>query len=185
VITFQKEAPISRDLADNLINPRGIALTDAWHPIPEKEMLFKLTAGIPAEFEAVSEADAITAAPSPEGKRVTFRFDHPLRTIHFAAGPYVKNRVSFAPGKDLFTYFFPEDQGLADAYLAKAYHYLNRYETLLGPYPFRRFSVVENRLPTGFAVPTFTLLGQAVVRLPFIKDTSLGHEVLHAWFGNG
>ncbi|MCP4666430.1 MAG: M1 family metallopeptidase, partial [Deltaproteobacteria bacterium] len=47
VITFQKEAPISRDLADNLINPRGIALTDAWHPIPEKEMLFKLTAGIP------------------------------------------------------------------------------------------------------------------------------------------
>ncbi|MCP4668831.1 MAG: M1 family metallopeptidase, partial [Deltaproteobacteria bacterium] len=40
-------------------------------------------------------------------------------------------------------------------------------------------------MPTGFAVPTFTLLGQAVVRLPFIKDTSLGHEVLHAWFGNG
>jgi uncharacterized iron-regulated protein len=43
---------------------------------------------------------------------------------------------------------------------------------------------VENRLPTGYAMPTFTLLGQAVIRLPFITETSLGHEVLHSWFGN-
>ncbi|MEJ2033126.1 MAG: ChaN family lipoprotein, partial [Deltaproteobacteria bacterium] len=41
-----------------------------------------------------------------------------------------------------------------------------------------------NRLPTGFSMPTFTLLGQMVVRLPFITKTSLGHEVLHQWFGN-
>lgn len=39
-------------------------------------------------------------------------------------------------------------------------------------------------MPTGYAIPTFTLLGQSVIRLPFIIDTSLGHEVLHSWFGN-
>ncbi len=33
-------------------------------------------------------------------------------------------------------------------------------------------------------MPTFTLLGQVVLRLPFIKATSLGHEILHSWFGN-
>jgi uncharacterized iron-regulated protein len=44
--------------------------------------------------------------------------------------------------------------------------------------------VVENRLPTGYAMPTFTVLGQSVIRLPFITDTSLGHETLHQWFGN-
>jgi uncharacterized iron-regulated protein len=31
---------------------------------------------------------------------------------------------------------------------------------------------------------TYTLLGSDVVRLPFIVKTSLGHEILHQWFGN-
>ena len=62
--------------------------------------------------------------------------------------------------------------------------YVQRYEALIGPFPYKRYSIVENRLPTGYGMPSFTLLGQAVVRLPFIKDISLGHEVLHSWFGN-
>ncbi|HKN19240.1 MAG TPA: ChaN family lipoprotein, partial [Dissulfurispiraceae bacterium] len=39
-------------------------------------------------------------------------------------------------------------------------------------------------LPSGYSMPSFTLLGRDVVRLPFILETSLGHEVLHQWFGN-
>jgi hypothetical protein len=34
-------------------------------------------------------------------------------------------------------------------------------------------------------MPTLTYLGVEVLRLPFIRDTSLGHEVLHNWWGNG
>ncbi len=34
-------------------------------------------------------------------------------------------------------------------------------------------------------MPTLTYLGIDVLRLPFIRDTSLGHEVLHNWWGNG
>jgi len=58
------------------------------------------------------------------------------------------------------------------------------YEDLIGPFPFKRFAVVENILPTGYSMPTFTLLGRDVVKLPFIVETSLGHEILHQWFGN-
>ena len=58
------------------------------------------------------------------------------------------------------------------------------YEKMLTPYPYRRFAIVENILPTGNSMPTFTLLGSQVVRLPFIVKTSLGHEILHQWFGN-
>jgi hypothetical protein len=58
------------------------------------------------------------------------------------------------------------------------------YEKMLGPYPFQRFAVVENILPTGYGMPTFTLIGRDVLRLPFIPETSLGHEILHSWFGN-
>ena len=39
--------------------------------------------------------------------------------------------------------------------------------------------------PTGFGLPTLTYLGIDVLRLPFIRATSLGHEVLHNWWGNG
>src|SRR5512142_2021373 len=58
------------------------------------------------------------------------------------------------------------------------------YHALLRPYPYKRFSVVENILPTGYSMPTFTLLGKEIVRLPFIPETSLGHEITHQWFGN-
>ena len=62
--------------------------------------------------------------------------------------------------------------------------YFKMYNKLLVPYPYKRFSVVENILPTGLSMPTFTLLGRDVIRLPFIPETSLGHEITHQWFGN-
>ena len=45
--------------------------------------------------------------------------------------------------------------------------------------------MVENFFPTGYGFPSFTLLGSRVLRLPFIPDTSLRHEVAHCWWGNG
>jgi uncharacterized iron-regulated protein len=169
----------------DLISESGITLTGNWYPIADREMLFKLTVQVPKDFEAISEAEDIVTFMMDDSKQITFRFPHPLYAINFVAGPYVMTEITFGDNKTLAAYFFAEDQQLAAAYLEKARQYLERYEKLLGPYPYNRFSIVENRLPTGFAMPTYTLLGQAVVKLPFIVNTSLGHEVLHAWFGNG
>jgi len=55
---------------------------------------------------------------------------------------------------------------------------------MLGAFPYKSFSIVENRYQTGYSFPTYTLLGSKVIRLPFIVRTSLGHEILHQWFGN-
>ena len=87
-------------------------------------------------------------------------------------------------GIDVYAYFFPEDVALANKYIEYSKRYLKMYGELLVPYPYKRFSVVENILPTGYSMPTFTLLGKEVVRLPFIPETSLGHEITHQWFGN-
>ncbi|HSN39236.1 MAG TPA: M1 family aminopeptidase, partial [Burkholderiales bacterium] len=59
------------------------------------------------------------------------------------------------------------------------------YSEQIGPYPFSGFSVVASPLPTGFGMPTLTYIGAQVLKLPFIRATSLGHEVLHNWWGNG
>ena len=88
----------------------------------------------------------------------------------------------------LRTYFFRDldaTAGLADGYLEDTRRYLERYGDEIGAYPYTEFSVVASPLPTGFGMPTLTYLGADVLRLPFIRATSLGHEVLHNWWGNG
>ncbi|KPK30082.1 MAG: hypothetical protein AMJ66_09815, partial [Betaproteobacteria bacterium SG8_40] len=74
---------------------------------------------------------------------------------------------------------------LSDEYLDAVQRFIERYSTEIGPYPYSIFSVVSSPIPTGFGMPTLTYLGEAVLHYPFIRDISLGHEVLHSWWGNG
>ncbi|MEA2113756.1 MAG: M1 family aminopeptidase, partial [Thermodesulfobacteriota bacterium] len=167
----------------NLISKKGITLAGLWHPVADHDMLFSLTASLPQGFNGITEADKLVITGKTNKRLLKASYPHPLQSINFVAGPYtVRSRKAGAT--TVYTYFFPEDAGLAADYLDKATGYIKRYEKLIGPFPFKRYSIVENRLPTGYGMPTFTLLGQAVIRLPFIKDTSLGHEILHSWFGN-
>ncbi len=169
---------------DNLVGPNGIALTGLWHPRADTDCRFHLQASLPADFEAVSEADRIDTEVTAGVKTQRFSLAQTLPGLTFVAGPYVVVKEPFGNGKTLYSYFFAEDAELAASYRQKALGYLKRYQELIGPYPYQRFSIVENRLPTGYAMAGFTLLGQSVARLPFITETSLGHEVLHSWFGN-
>ncbi len=169
--------------ANNLISGEGISLTNNWYPRPEEPMLFSVSAELPESFEAILEAEQF---PLPRvGNMVTARFSKPTTSIHLIAGPYRIEKQKVREGLFVYTMFFDEDQELAQKYLDAAAKYLGRYETELGNYPFDHYVIVANRQPTGFGMPTFTLLGQMVLRLPFIINTSLGHEIVHSWFGNG
>lgn len=168
----------------NLVSSEGIALINAWYPSIDGLARFRLSALVLQGFEAISEADDIVVKEQPAGmKEFSFLFEHPVENINFIAGTYAVNKERHG-AVEVNTYFFPEDAGLAGNYLEQAKKYITMYEDLIGPFPYKRFSVVENILPTGYSMPTFTLLGRDVVRLPFIVETSLGHEILHQWFGN-
>ncbi|MDW7771736.1 MAG: ChaN family lipoprotein [Desulfobulbaceae bacterium] len=169
----------------NLISSSGITLAGFWHPIPNIDMHYNLEAELPENFTGISEGETVTYCKDRNNVRyLNTALEHPVRSIHFAAGPYTVKYRKMANDVELAAFFFAEDIALADDYLSKAESYIERYEELIGPFPYTRYSIVENRLPTGYGMPTLTLLGQAVVRLPFIQDTSLGHEILHSWFGN-
>ncbi len=172
---------VPENAPDNLISPRGIALTSNWHPIPREAMLFSLTATLPHGFTGISESDD---PPLQEGKELHTSFSQPVRSITLAAGPYEVEQRELRNDLLLSTWFFTEDKELSRGYLDAAQAYIQRYEKELGPFPYSHFSIVANRLPSGFGMPGFTLLGQQILRLPFIKKTSLGHEILHSWFGN-
>ncbi len=169
---------------ENMISGEGTFLLADWYPTAETDLAyFSLRANIPKPLHAVSEADQITTRDVGDEKQVIFDFPHPVDHIHLIMAPYVVNKDRHGD-VEVATYLLPEDKDLSGRYLAYIKKYLGMYEDMLGPYPFRRFAVVENILPTGYGMPTFTLLGRQVLKLPFIPETSLGHEILHSWFGN-
>ena len=179
LISYEKA--ITDNFRDS-ISSEAIVLTSLWHPLPDRKATFGVKAQVPPGFTAVCESDAFSRT-SPDGS-AHFSFSQPVLSLTFAAAPY---RIKSSQVRDnllVHTLFFPEDQHLAGDYLSAAVDYIKRYEKLIGPFPYNHYLIVENVKPTGFGMPTFTLLGRQVLRLPFIKETSLGHEILHSWFGN-
>ncbi|MGC8736540.1 MAG: ChaN family lipoprotein [Dissulfurimicrobium sp.] len=193
VIRFERNIqpdPTDRtDVTDVMKRSDFVALLDNWCPIFEGLAYYRLSATIPKGLVAVSEADDIeekgTTDNRGDKKYVTYVFDfpHPRDDVSLVIGQYQISKLDCG-SIGLYAYLFPEDSGLASTYLKKARDYIKFYEGLIGPYPFKRFAVVENMAPTGLGFATYTLLGQQVIRLPFIVDTSFGHEILHSWFGN-
>jgi aminopeptidase N len=178
---FLSYAKQVNDHHDNFITDQGIALLSNWFPIPSSKVLFSLKATVPNGFVALSESDFLA---DPTSDIAVFNFSKPTTTIHFIAAPYVVDSREVRDGLSVHTYFLPEDKHLSDGYLESARAFILRYEEMIGKFPYNHFVIAENLRPTGYGMPTFTLLGKYVIRLPFIKDTSLGHEILHCWFGN-
>ena len=119
-----------------------------------------------AEWETVEESEALTL--------VANRFVETTREWSSSSGQAVR----------LATYLFPEDAGLADEYLDATARYLDVYMSLLGPYPFESFAVVENFFASGLGMPSFTLLGSGVIKRHYVQPYALGHEIVHSWIGN-
>ena len=166
-----------------------------WYPRPAALFSYRVSLSVKGGQRALVagrlEDESLPATPA-DPYRARFAFDQPTDGIDLMAGPWVvrERRVVQADGRPLrLRTYFPAalDQvaGLADAYLADSESYIERYGALIGAYPFTEFSVVASPLPTGFGMPTLTYIGEQVLRLPFIRATSLGHEILHNWWGNG
>ncbi|MDI6801954.1 MAG: ChaN family lipoprotein [Thermodesulfovibrionales bacterium] len=168
----------------NVISEKGISLTGFWYPQAEGLFKYRLMAALPEGYEAVSEAEEIVKSSKNGISQFAFEFNHPVDGISLIATKRYQITKDSFNNIEIFAYFFPEDTRAAKLYLEYAKRYLAMYEKLFGKYPYKRFSIVENFLPTGLSMPTYTLLGQDVVNLPFIVETSLGHEILHQWFGN-
>ncbi len=169
------------------ISPRGTFLLPGagWYPhIDAERVTFSLKVEAPAGVIAVTAGRALGHRTDQEKTVSSWTIDHPVRGLPLSAARYqvreeTIGRVTAA------TYFLPQSADLSAAYLAATDRYLRLYEGLFGPYPFDKFAVVENFFPTGYGFPSYTLLGSQVLRLPFIIDTSLGHEIAHCWWGNG
>jgi aminopeptidase N len=156
-----------------------------WYPRSGNEMSrFSVETLGPAGYESIS--DGSRTLHETVGGKLAVRWEnpHPADGLYLQAAAYDVHESEVA-GIKVYTYFFPGGDELAALYMEKSKKYLAFYDALLGPYPYEKFAVVENFFETGYGMPSWTLLGRTVVRLPFIPDTSLPHEICHNWWGNG
>jgi hypothetical protein len=174
-----------------LIDPRGVFLAGGtlWHPHRfGQPFAFRVTTEIPADWEAVSQGEMTERRKPLAGgttSSVTWDSPHPMEEIYLVAGPYVfRQEDHHGVAVQTFTYG-DDDEDLCRRYIEATRGYLDLYGERIGPYPFAKFALVENFWQTGYGMPSFTLLGNRVIRLPFIVSTSYGHEILHNWWGNG
>jgi aminopeptidase N len=192
-IAAMDETLSHRDVLDALppmVSAAGSYLPagSGWYPDPGAPFTYRLEVTTPDGEIAVAPGAPHERSAMP-GKRATvFEHRHPVDGIELMTGPYaVTERRIAIDGRAVRvrTYFHEDLQPLAADYLDSAVAYLQRYSREIGAYPFHDFSIVSAPLPTGFGMPTLTYLGRQVLKLPFIRHTSLGHEVLHNWWGNG
>ncbi len=185
------EAPANTDNpgfgVTGIIGKQGtfILSNAAWYPqFAETASKVSLTVDAPKGMVAVTSGRS-AGRRTEKGRTLSFwEVNHPVEALALSAGPYIVTE-SDAAGIQVATYFLPETQPLSSRYIAAVKKYLKLYSELFGPYPFEKFAVVENFFPTGYGFPSYTLMGGRVLRLPFIIDVSLGHEIAHCWWGNG
>lgn len=169
------------------ISGQGVYLDGAshWYPrFEEARNSFRMTVHLPADWRAVTQG--IRRSREEQGREAVevWAEDHPQEDIYLIATTFREYRGAAEPAQAL-VYLRGADDALADRYLEATTRYLIFYSRLLGAYPYGKFALVENFWESGYGMPSFTLLGPRVIRLPFIVNTSYPHEILHNWWGNG
>src|SRR5712671_6488149 len=171
-----------------LIESRGVYLGGSTHWVPQigdALMTYTLAVQLPAGWKSVSQgerAERTTSAGSGSGER--WSVTTPTEEVHLIAAPFTEYSRDAGAVKAM-AFLRKPDKALADRYLDATAQYLAMYRGLLGPYPYSKFALVENFWETGYGMPSFTLLGEQVIRFPFILHSSYPHELLHNWWGNG
>ncbi|MCP3666096.1 MAG: M1 family metallopeptidase [Gammaproteobacteria bacterium] len=167
-----------RQSTPGIISPEGVflSISSAWFPIIDGyPITFALDLDLPDGWTSISQGEE-----HPGG----WAEQNPQDDIYLIAGRY---QVTHRKLGELTSsvYLHQTDDALTSRYLDTTEHYIALYQSLIGPYPYSKFALVENFWESGYGMPSFTLMGPRVIRFPFILHSSYPHEILHNWWGNG
>ncbi|MDJ0926920.1 MAG: M1 family aminopeptidase, partial [Gammaproteobacteria bacterium] len=166
-----------------VIGEQGVYLAGStlWYPYFSNDLVsFELHARVPDGWHLISQGDG-----SSRGDDGIADWDSagPVDEIYLVGGPLTRYEAS-AGSALAEVYLRDPDASLANKYLEATARYIEMYRSLIGPYPYGKFALVENFWETGYGMPSFTLLGPQIIRFPFILTSSYPHEILHNWWGN-
>lgn len=194
---------IISDQKDNLLAPprhgqstetsgivfeKGIYLSGSTAWVPRFDLAhlvtFRIQAEIDAEWNIVAQGTEISNMVSNGKREVVYSSENPTNQIYLLGNKWTEYSLQ---SDDVLVQAFliTPDEKLANQYLSATAQYLKMYEKIIGTYPYSKFALVENFWETGYGMPSFTLLGQRVIRMPWIIASSYPHELLHNYWGNG
>lgn len=173
----------------------GIYLSGAgyWHPtlaLPEGAdpslglAQFRLTVEPIEGFELVAGAQR-SSTDGGDGK-LHWQSGLPVEAMVLLGGPF--KRWTRQHGEvTLHAVLSPEKEDVAADILDYIGELLDRYEPLLGRYPYTEFTLLEAFFSSGFAFPTCTQIhgSRLTADKPYRRHGYIDHEMVHAWWGCG
>lgn len=154
-------------------------LYENWFPALENGKGYKLELTLPKDFTAIAEADK--AEHTKYGW--AFTLDHPDGGMVIGFSDKWILKTQNYKGTELAVYFNKDNISAADDYFNRIKDLMSMYSDMLGSYPYGRFAVADVPFPVGHALVSLTFISEQIVKMPFLTGTSLGHELLHQWFG--
>jgi aminopeptidase N len=194
VASGEKEGQIHNFSVSAHVAEEGLYLEPGgyWYPrveLPEDSdprlalASYKLSVQPLEDFELVA---GVEREEDREDGALRWSSPFPLDGLVLLGGPL--ERASRRHGDvDLHAVLAPGKAQVAEDILDASAEYLDRYEELIGPYPFSEFTVLESFFSSGFAFPTCTqIVGSQLSQYKqYRRHGYLDHELLHNWYGNG
>lgn len=166
-----------------IISEKGVYLASASHWLPQfAETLFSynLSVSLPEGWDLMSQG---IRSKQEKSNVIKYKCQTPQEEAYLIAAKF--HVYQDTTHEVLLQAFLrTPDKELADKYLKMTAIYMKMYEDMLGAYPYTKFALVENFWQTGYGMPSFTLLGDKIIRFPFIIYSSYPHEMLHNYWGN-
>lgn len=170
-----------------IISEKGAYLAGASYWLPwfnDDLVTFNMSVTIDPEWRVISQGKRAKEDSTDMWYTVRWESPEPMDEVFLIAGPFTEYSKQIGNVNVLAELRTP-DPSLASKYLETTAQYLEMYRQLIGLYPYSKFALIENFWETGYGMPSFTLLGEKVIRFPFILHSSYPHELLHNWWGNG
>ena len=185
----QSEENYQRGFSESpgIISSIGVYLAGStfWVPLFEdKLMTFSLTTELPEDWKNVTQGKRTREEIISDKHIDTWVCDKPQEEVFLIAAKFNEYSHDMNRGLKAMAFLRTPDEGLANKYLEVTEQYMEMYQGMIGDYPYTKFALVENFWETGYGMPSFTLLGEKVIRFPFILHSSYPHELLHNWWGN-
>ena len=169
---------------------------ESWFPQPGfsgMDYTVHARAKVPKAYTLLMAGDTVKRSEEDGCTVVETRFDQPVCFYVIAAGKYTTKEET-RNGRTVRIAGYSGLGSSSDTLIKLAFEIIGYYETILGPYPFKEFNIVErNELGHGQAPPGYMFITQEAFNP--IKDTinrmvaSMGinqmfaHEIAHQWWG--
>jgi hypothetical protein len=168
----QSEENYARGFSESpgIIADIGVYLAGSTYWIPHFDdnlITFNLTAVTPEGWKTVSQGTRTKNEDIDAQHIDLWESPEPMEEVFFIAAKFTEYDYTVG-AVTAIDFLRTPDEGLANKYLETTAQYLEMYRQLLGKYPYSKFALIENFWETGYGMPSFTLLGETIIRFPFI-----------------